>query len=397
MTATRLAWGAGLLAILGALLYLLAPIITPFLVAVMLAYIASPLLTRLQRARVPRIIGILLVFLVLLALILILLLLLIPQIQRQIAVFATKLPEYVDWLGSVPGPWLQQTLGLEPGVLDMAALKEQLIQHWRALGGAAGQVFSYMTRSGMHLVTWALNLILIPMVSFFLMRDWDDILAHVRGLFPPHLRTPLSAIAAETDAVLAGFLRGQLTVMAALAFIYGLGLWMVGLDLALSIGLFAGLVSFVPYLGFILGIIIAGIAAMLQFQEPIYLLQVAAVFGVGQVLESMLLTPYLVGNRIGLHPVAVIFAVLAGGQLFGFFGILLALPVAAMIKVWLHHLHLHYQGSDFYRQSTTSTRAGPYPKRSNAKASATSTPVASSDAPAPATDSAGGRKRGRRP
>ena len=120
-----------------------------------------------------------------------------------------------------------------------------------------------------------------------------------------------------------------------------------------SIGLLAGLVSFVPYLGFLIGIIVAGIAALLQFQDPIFLLQVAAVFGVGQILESMLLTPYLVGSRIGLHPVAVIFAVLAGGQLFGFLGILLALPVAAMIKVWLRYLHLHYQGSAFYQESST--------------------------------------------
>ena len=357
MTATRLAWGVSLLAIVGVLLHLLAPILTPFLVAALLAYIASPLLTRLERLRVPRVLGVLFVFLVLLMLILVLLLLLVPQIQKQLTAFAAKLPEYVDWLGTVPALWLQQTFGLDPTLLDVAALKEQLLQHWRALGGAAGQVFSYMTRSGMHLVAWALNLVLIPIVSFFLMRDWDDILARVRGLFPPRLHTPLTTIAAETDAVLAGFLRGQLTVMVALAFIYTLGLSIVGLDLALSIGLLAGLVSFVPYLGFLIGIIVAGIAALLQFQDPIFLLQVAAVFGVGQILESMLLTPYLVGSRIGLHPVAVIFAVLAGGQLFGFFGILLALPVAAMIKVWLHHLHLHYQGSAFYRQSSTHTSA----------------------------------------
>ena len=358
MIATRWAWGVGLLAIMGVLLYLLAPILTPFLVAALLAYIASPLLARLERLRVPRVLGVVFVFLVLLMLILILLLLLIPQIQKQLTAFAAKLPEYVDWLGTVPALWLQQTFGLDPGVLDMAALKEQFLQHWRALGGAAGQIFSYMTRSGMHLVAWALNLVLIPIVSFFLMRDWEYLLARVRGLFPPRLHAPLTVIAAETDAVLAGFLRGQLTVMLALAFIYALGLWIVGLDLALSIGLLAGLVSFVPYLGFIIGIIVASIAALLQFQDPIYLLQVVAVFGVGQMLESMLLTPYLVGSRIGLHPVAVIFAVLAGGQLFGFFGILLALPVAAMIKVWLRHLHLHYQGSDFYRQSGTSASTG---------------------------------------
>jgi predicted PurR-regulated permease PerM len=350
MTATRIGWGVGGLLVGGGLLYLLSPILTPFLVAALLAYIASPLLKRLQLLRIPRILAVLIVFLVLLLLLLILLLVLIPQIQHQLGAFAGKLPDYLDWLNGVLVPWLKTTLGVEISTLDMAALKAQVTRHWEGLGGAAGEVFSLMTRSGLHLAAMLVNLALIPVVTFYLMRDWDGILARLPGLFPPRMRTRLLTIARETDDVLAGFLRGQLSVMAALASIYSIGLGIVGLELALAIGLLAGLVSFVPYLGFITGILAAGIAALLQFHEPIYLLKVAAVFGVGQLLESTVLTPYLVGGRIGLHPVAVIFAVLAGGQLFGFFGILLALPAAAAIKVWLRHLYAGYQLSSFYKQ-----------------------------------------------
>ena len=140
-------------------------------------------------------------------------------------------------------------------------------------------------------------------------------------------------------------------MMAALALIYSVGLWIVGLELALLLGMLAGVVSFVPYLGFIVGIVSAGVAAVMQFQELLPLLYVALVFMTGQMIEGMLLTPMLVGERIGLHPVAVIFAVLAGGQLFGFFGVLLALPVAAVVMVLLRHLHERYLNSELYGQS----------------------------------------------
>jgi predicted PurR-regulated permease PerM len=152
----------------------------------------------------------------------------------------------------------------------------------------------------------------------------------------------------EIDAVLAEFLRGQLTVMAALGTIYIAGLWLVGLQLAFIVGLTAGIVSFVPYLGVIVGVIIAGLAALLQFQDVLHVIGVVAVFGFGQILEGMVLSPLLVGDRIGLHPVAVIFAVMAGGQLFGFIGVLLALPVAAVIVVLLRHSKQEYQRSDLY-------------------------------------------------
>ena len=207
---------------------------------------------------------------------------------------------------------------------------------------------SSLGRSGQVLLGWLTYLLLIPVVTFYLLRDWDILVASVRDLLPQRAAPTITKLAGEIDAVLAEFLRGQLTVMLALALIYTVGLWMVGLDLAFVIGMLAGLVSFVPYMGVVVGLSSAVIAAFLQFQDVVHLAGVAAVFGVGQVLEGMVLSPMLVGDRIGLHPVAVIFAVMAGGQLFGFFGVLVALPVAAAVVVVLRHSRDEYLKSAFY-------------------------------------------------
>ena len=182
------------------------------------------------------------------------------------------------------------------------------------------------------------------------MRDWDVLVAKVHDLLPRRVADTASKLAGEVDTVLSAFVRGQFYVMLALGCIYSIGLWITGLDLALLIGMLAGLVSFVPYLGSIVGIVMACIAAMVQFHELISLVPVVIVFMVGQALEGMVLTPMLVGDKIGLHPVAVMFAVMAGGQLFGFLGILLALPVASVIMVLLRHVHDLYRYSDFYSQ-----------------------------------------------
>jgi predicted PurR-regulated permease PerM len=199
-------------------------------------------------------------------------------------------------------------------------------------------------------LNWLINLLLIPVVTFYLLRDWDILVARIQGLLPRRIEPVVVNLVKESNEVLGAFLRGQFLVMLALGTIYSLGLTVIGLDFALLIGMLAGLLSFIPYLGFIVGVISAGIASLLQFYDLIHLLLVIVVFGIGQLIESMLLTPKLVGDCIGLHPVAVIFAVLAGGHLFGFFGILLALPAAAVIMVLLRHTHDEYLRSMFYDQ-----------------------------------------------
>jgi len=195
---------------------------------------------------------------------------------------------------------------------------------------------------------WLMNIALIPVVAFYLLRDWDLLVERIHNMIPRQFVTTTVNLTKECDEVLSAFLRGQLLIMLLLGCIYALGLALIGLDLALIIGLLAGLASLVPYLGFIVGILAASIAAILQFQEFMPLVYVALVFGVGQLLEGSLLTPLLVGDRIGLHPVAVIFAVLAGGQLFGFVGVLLALPIAAVVMVFVRHLYGQYRTSQYY-------------------------------------------------
>jgi predicted PurR-regulated permease PerM len=221
-------------------------------------------------------------------------------------------------------------------------------QYWQQAGSAAATVFGGLSRSGMAVLEFIANLTLIPVVTFYLLRDWDGMVARIRELLPRAIEPTVVRLANESDAVLGSFLRGQVSVMLALGAIYTLGLSLIGIDLALLIGMIAGLVSFVPYLGVIVGFGAGLIAALVQHGDLLHVLLVAGVFGFGQIIEGFVLTPWLVGDKIGMHPVAVIFAIMAGGQLFGFLGVLLALPVAAVIMVVLRWLHERYTESSLY-------------------------------------------------
>jgi len=338
----------------GVLLYLLAPVLTPFLVAAVLAYIGDPLVDRLETWKFSRTLAVTTVFVALSLLILVLLLILVPMLERQIALLVSKLPQYLDTLQNKGLPLLSSTLGLDPAAFDLAALKQMIREQWLQSSGAVKGAIGILSHSGMTLLAWFANLALIPVVSFYMLRDWDIMVERIHDLIPRRYEAVVARLAKASDEVLGAFLRGQLTVMLALGTIYSVGLWMAGLELALLIGMLAGLVSFVPYLGFIVGILAAGVAALMQFQELLPLLYVIIVFMVGQMFEGMILTPLLVGEKIGLHPVAVIFAVLAGGQLFGFLGILLALPVASVIMVVLRYTHERYVSSNLYAEERSS-------------------------------------------
>lgn len=336
----------------GALLvYLLAPVLTPFLAAALFAYLGNPLVNRLEARNLSRGLSATLVFGLFLLTVLATLLILIPLLERQIATFISKLPGYFAWLQETVLPWLRGRLGVEEIGLDINALQEILRAHWQQAGGIAASILGSISESGLAFLSWLVNLVLIPLVTFYLLRDWNVLLKHIHEMLPRHVEPTATKLAQQSDDVLGAFLRGQLLVMLALSVMYTAGLWAMGLDLALLIGLVAGLLSFVPYLGFIVGMVAAGIAALVQFQDLLYLLPVLAVFGIGQIIESFWLTPHLIGKRIGLHPVAVIFALMAGGQLFGFTGILLALPAAAVIMVLLRHLRERYLNSHLYNHT----------------------------------------------
>jgi predicted PurR-regulated permease PerM len=340
-------WLAGTV-LCGWLLYLLAPVLTPFLVAALLAYLGDPLVDRLQRLRLSRTLAVLIVFAVMLLAGLGALFVLVPLLQQQVLRLVEWLPQLLHWLQTVLLPKVNAALGVELDAVDMEAIRNTLRDNWRDIGSVLGLVLGKVGSSGQALAAWFAFVLLVPVVTFYLLRDWDEIVEGARGLLPRRLEPTVTGLVRECDRVLAEFLRGQLLVMFALGVIYSVGLWIAGVEFALLIGMAAGLVSFVPYLGSILGVLLAGTVAFIQYHDALHLIYVAIVFGAGQAIEGMILSPLLVGERIGLHPVAVIFAVLAGGQLFGFFGILIALPAAAMITVLLRFAHGRYVQSGFY-------------------------------------------------
>lgn len=336
-----------LLVLAGWLFYQLSSVLMPFFVAALLAYLGDPLVDWLEEKKLSRTQAVCVVFAVIFLCLIVAVLIFVPLLGRQLASLFEKLPNYIDRLQQLLQPVLQM-VGLSYESLDLQTIQEALKDYWTEAGKFAGNIFGYMSRSGMAMMLWLTNLLLIPVLTFYLLRDWDDLVARFRGLIPRSYAPKVIKMSQECDEMLAGFLRGQLLVMFALAVMYSAGLMLIGVDLAILIGFIAGLLSFVPYLGLIVGITLAGLAAYLQMQEWLPVLYVIIVFSAAQSVESMFLTPRFVGERIGLHPVAVIFAVMSGGALFGFIGILLALPVAAVAMVLIRHAHERYLNSELY-------------------------------------------------
>jgi len=342
------------------LIYLLAPIITPFAVSGALAYMGDPLVDRLERIRmgkwyINRTLAVLLVFVLMATGSILLFLIVFPLLQKQVQLLIQNVPEAMEWVAGTALPWLQNKLGVNGQLLDSETIIQALKSYWKELSSATFSVLGTVSRSSLAVLAWIMNLVLIPVVTFYLLRDWDLLISGIRELLPRKIEATVRTLAGEIDEVLGAFVRGQLLVMFALGVMYTSGLWLIGLDLAFLIGMGAGLLSIVPYLGTVLGLLAALLAAVFQFQDLFHTAMVLLVFGVGQMLEGMVLTPKLVGDRIGLHPVAVIFAVLAGGQLFGFLGILLALPVASALSVLVRHLRDEYTKSKLYNEDVEST------------------------------------------
>lgn len=327
-------------ALVGGLMYLLAPVLTPFVAAALLAYIGDPLADRLQKLRMPRTLAVVAVFVLTFLMLALLVLLVGPLIRGQVAALLNALPDIVRQFEQVWLPNIAETLDMEAG--EDVGIGAFVARYGDMAGTWGTRVLVGLTQSGSVVFAAILSLFLVPILTFYLLRDWDSILAHLEALLPSGQRDTIVSLARDVDDMLGAFLRGQLLVMLGLSIIYSIGLGLIGLEFAVAIGVVSGLVSFVPYLGLIFGIALASLTVALEPEPLLKLVGIVATFSIAQVIEGSLLTPKLVGDRIGLHPVLVIFAVAAGGQLFGFFGILLALPVAAVLSVLVRFAYTRF-------------------------------------------------------
>lgn len=346
---SRLYFLVGAAIVVALLFYVLGPILAPFMFAAILAYICDPLVDRLQRRRVPRTLATVLVLLLLIGLFVLLMLIMVPLFQKEVTLLSQRIPGYITAMNEKLIPWLNVKFGLELE-LDFQGFRQNITEYVQGADGLAGKVFASLKIGGMAVAGFFVNLILVPVVLFYLLRDWDKLVKKIDHLIPRRWHGRAATIAGEIDAVLSEFLRGQVSVMLLMSVFYVLGLWLAGLEFALPIGIITGMLVFVPYVGMIAGLVLASLAALMQFQSLPGVIWVWVVFVVGQLLEGMVVTPWLVGDRIGLHPVAVIFALLAFGQIFGFFGVLLALPASAALLVALRHLRQNYLESRIYNE-----------------------------------------------
>ena len=348
------AWCA-IAAVFGLALWLLAPVLAPFVVAAVLAYALTPVVDWLDhagRGRIPRVLAVLAVEMLFVVTMVALVLLVVPILGKELPLMRDQLPILLESAAGLAQPLLAKW-GFQVS-LDLDSVKSFIKTYLDSnFQDALGSVLSSLKIGGSVAFSLIGNLVLIPVALFYLLMEWEGLVGQVRELIPPALRPATDGFVLDADAVLGQYLRGQLLVMLILAVYYGVALKLFGLDLALPIGVFTGLAVFVPYLGFGLGLLLATFAGLLQFSAvggfSHTVLMLVVVFGAGQMLESFVLTPKLVGERIGLHPLAVIFSLLAFGQLFGFLGVLVALPVSAELLVAIRRVRSGYLASHLYK------------------------------------------------
>ncbi len=340
-------WWLAFAALLLLLFYALLPVLVPFFIAAIFGYICQPAVFWLERHRVQRVVAVLLVMLLELLLLALMALTVMPLFFREITLLLQQLPAFLDWLNRNVAPWLAAHLGTSVS-FDPESLKTAINRAVQGNEGAGARLLDSLRIGGLGLAQVVGTLVLVPIVQFFLMRDWERILAHMERLVPRRWHRQTVGFVQEADEALARYLHGQVLVILVMSTFYTCGLWLTGLSSFLPIGVITGVLVFIPYIGAAIGFTLGTLAALMQFQDWNGVLWVWAVFGLGWSLEGYLVTPKLVGARIGLHPVAVIFSLLAFGQLFGVPGLLLALPATAVLIVALRRLQAAYIGSRFY-------------------------------------------------
>lgn len=346
-----LPWLAGLLllAFLVTFFKLLGPILTPFITAAVLAYILNPLVDKLCKLQINRSRGALWVMLFSFFILVGLLLVIVPMLIQQINSMITRIPAVITWVQTTLLPWYNERLG------NHISINEATIMTWLRSNASSIQAYLQnamvvMMHQGSAIAVGLGNLVLLPLLLYYFLRDWPNWSKGLSKLVPRRYLNTYTRVTTKMDNVLGEFLRGQLLVMIIMGLIYGTGLAMVGLDSGFAIGMVAGILVFVPYLGAFTGLLLATLAAVLQFNSWVDILLVWSVFGAGQLLESFFITPQIVGDKIGLSPFWVIFSLMAFGQLMGFIGMLVALPLAAICLVWLEEAKQTYLNSSFYRR-----------------------------------------------
>lgn len=338
------------------ILYLLKPVVIPFVAAFLIAYLFSPFVDKLEQYKVPRWLSISVVFVGIGVLLTMAFWYIVPLIWKQLTIARDSIPVGINWINSTFLPWVSHTFNVEPMEIDtehMSAIVMDYVQTNYSTDSLQAMALK-IAQSGLNFIQIGGTVVLIPVIAFYFLLDWRRMLKNLQDLIPRRYVKNTLIIANECHNVLGAFVKGQFLVMILLGIVYAVGLQIIGLKVGLIIGLIAGLASIIPYLGFAVGIVAAIIATFLQFGlDWMQLVLVLVVFMVGQAIEGYVLQPFLLGDKIGLSPVAVVFAVLAGAQLAGFLGMLVALPVAAVIVVLLRHVREWYEHSQMYADPVT--------------------------------------------
>ena len=332
-------------------LYLLKPVVLPFIAAFLVAYLFSPLVDKLHRIGLPRWLSIGIVFIGIGVIVTLAIWYVVPLVWQQLIYARDSIPAGIHWLNYTFLPWVSQTFNVEAMEIDTEQISKVVMEYIQTNYSADSiqSVVLRVAQSGLNFIQIGGVVVLIPIIAFYFLLDWDRMLESLRRLIPRHYEKTTLGIVGECHNVLGAFVKGQFLVMFLLGVVYAVGLQLIGLEVGLIIGMVAGLASIIPYLGFGVGIIAAVIATLFQFGiDWTHLALVIIVFMIGQAIEGYILQPFLLGDKIGLSPVAVVFAVLAGAQLAGFLGMLIALPVAAVIVVLLRHARECYEKSRLY-------------------------------------------------
>jgi predicted PurR-regulated permease PerM len=320
-----------------ALLVALSPVLSPFLIALTLAYLLAGWVARLTRLGLPRPLAVLGVEVVFLSVVVALAALVVPVLAHEWPLLRDQLPVLIQKIDAWLSPLLQ-AWGVDVR-LDVEGFKGFVREHLSEnLGDGAARMLSSLQLGGSLVLAVVGHAILVPVALYYLLLAWPRLMGRLNLSLPRNWREPVGRFMAECDLVLGGYVRGQVSVMLAMALYYALALRWAGLDLAWPIGIFTGLALCVPYVGFGLGLMLAMLAGLLQLEPMQALVWIGGIYALGQLIESFVLTPRWVGERIGLHPLVVIFALLAFGQLLGFVGVLLALPASAVLLVAWRHL-----------------------------------------------------------